>query len=240
MQAAFQKHVDNAISKTINFPNDALVEDVLHAYALAHQQGCKGITIYRDKSLDVQVLDASNQQNSFDEKIDKEKLSQLVDMELNKPRPNDVRGRTVAQQTPYNHKAFVTLNSSFSDENPEGTYYEVFFQVGKSGGDLPALAEGMGRVCSSAIKAGVHPRYLAEQLRGIGGATQIGIGPEQVKSLPDAFGQALKSMLERNGDIPKTNPKIKKGVQNGNLCGCGLPLRYEEGCQKCSCGFSVC
>tara|TARA_B100001964_G_scaffold245711_1_gene335051 strand:- start:9405 stop:11408 length:2004 start_codon:yes stop_codon:yes gene_type:complete len=57
MQAAFQKYVDNAVSKTVNLPSNTGTDDVRKVFDLAHKLGCKGITVYRDKSRHNQVLD---------------------------------------------------------------------------------------------------------------------------------------------------------------------------------------
>lgn len=246
MQARFQKHVDNAISKTINFPSDASVEDILHAYILGHEKGCKGLTVYVDGSLDTQVLSVSGSNGHLNRR---NVLEKMVADELKRPRPENVFGTTEAVQTPYNHKAFVTFN--WTDTEGEVHPYECFIAIGKAGGDLPALAEMGGRLISLAVKSGIDPQTIIEQLKDIGGATQSGLGENRVMSLPDAFAKAIEKAVTKKPGSYNTNceknignngnPKKRKSA---NLCpDCMKPLIFAEGCQKCtniSCGYSKC
>ncbi|MBS3079029.1 adenosylcobalamin-dependent ribonucleoside-diphosphate reductase [Candidatus Pacearchaeota archaeon] len=252
MQAVFQRNVDNAISKTINFSSGATVENILDAYVLAHKKGCKGITVYVDGSLETQVLDTEARSDGKTNRNMRGELEQLVRSELKKPRPGDVFGRTVAVKTPYGHTAFVTFNWAFEDGQAPHPY-ESFVAVGKAGGDLPALAEMGGRLMSLAIKAGVDPRLIVEQLEDIGGENQTGIGENKVKSLPDAFAKAIRTALEKgppynagyNGNHTNGNSEESPKARirkSSNLCpSCQSPMIREEGCEKCSkCTYTRC
>ncbi len=244
MQSRFQKYVDNAISKTINFKQEATVDDFLNAYVESYDRGNKGITAYRDSSLDVQVLETGEKNG----RRTRDKLEELIVERLKEPRPGDVVGRTVKVKTPYDHNAFVTHNF---EENRSGKRrpYETFVNIGKSGEDFAALAEGTARLLSMLDKIGVPPELVNAQLIGIGGESQTGIGPQKIKSLPDAIAKAREKILEKESyqspSLQKKennkNKKTKEKKHSGNLCpDCGGPLKYEESCQKCSCGYSRC
>ncbi|MFH1608246.1 MAG: adenosylcobalamin-dependent ribonucleoside-diphosphate reductase [archaeon] len=227
IQAAFQKYTDNAVSKTINMPNEATREDVAKAYFLAHELGCKGITIYRDGSRDKQLLTAV-----------KTEEKSIKNME----RPVLI-GTTVKQATPHG-KAFITLNCI---QNSPLYPYEVFINIGKGGRDIPAIAEGLGRILSIAFKEGVTINDVAEQLEGISGETQTGFGIEKIFSLPDAIAKGLKeAYLQLEGRIEEKEKSIEDAKKeelkiSGNFCpDCGGTLMFIEGCQKCMCGYSKC
>jgi ribonucleoside-diphosphate reductase alpha chain len=117
IQAAFQKHTDNAVSKTVNFPRHAEAEDVRQVYLMAYEQGLKGVTIYRDGSREDQVL-------SFgDKKQEKEEFHYIT------PRPRPVRTTGVTELISTGcGKLYVTVNQD------EDGFCEVFAQMGKTGG----------------------------------------------------------------------------------------------------------
>ena len=235
MEGVVQRHVDDAISKTINFRDNATVEDVERVFLLADELKIKGVTLYRDGSRKNQPLKAGGGEKEGNSK----KLEEIVDL-TKVGRPEIVAGRTVRMPTPYGLNAFITLNREL-DDGSVGRPYECFISVGKAGQDLHANIEGYARLISLALKKGVLPEEVYEQLEGITGETQKGIGPNAVRSLPDAIAKGIRKILESEGE----GKKISNGNGlSGNLCPkCSNPLAMEEGCQKCTnidCGFSKC
>lgn len=235
IQAAFQKYTDNAVSKTVNMPSEATKEDVAEAYLMAYDMDCKGLTIYRDKSREFELLT----------EIKKEEDGEKKEL-IPKKRPNLI-GTTVKQQTPHG-TAFITLNC-FEDDGLKP--YEIFINIGKGGRDITAIAEGFGRLLSLSFKSGVPLKDVIEQLGDISGETQTGFGTEKISSLPDAIAKGLREAYfqlgeERFGESLKKikNFETPKGeIKNsGNFCpDCGYGLVHSEGCQKClACGYSKC
>ena len=244
LQGAVQKWVDHSISVTINLPNDASEKLVGELYMKAWEVGCKGVTVYRDGSRSGVLI--SNKKDNLEDRLDKiNQLKELVKWRLEEPRPENIVGRTVKVQTPYEKKAFVDLKWEKDEKNKTISAYEGFVRVGKSGGDLSAITEGYGRLISTLLKVGVPPEEIIEQLGGLGGETQHGLGENKVKSLPGAISKGLQEALgienKYSGNGNKKN-KNKEPIKSGNLCTkCGFQLITQEGCEKCSsCDYSKC
>jgi ribonucleoside-diphosphate reductase alpha chain len=184
MQAAFQKHTDNAVSKTINLERTAEVSDVSEAYLKAWETGCKGITVFRDGCKDKQVLNLG---------IKNEKEKEAKNGEVTLARPFKVAGATYKLVTPVG-TAFITIN-----EDEQGEPLELFINIGKAGSDLTAIAEALGRTISTALrfKGYLSPKdrakEIAFQLGGIGGRRSVGFGHSKIRSLPDAVSVALST-----------------------------------------------
>jgi ribonucleoside-diphosphate reductase alpha chain len=205
MQAAFQKGVDNSISKTINLPNSATREDVGRAYMQAWTSGCLGITIFRDGCKGEQVLNVgvkAAQPAAAPAAPSPEEVAKAAAAEAHrrryvdgrKSRPEVMRGYTRQVRAPEG-KVNVTLNG-----DDEGLL-EVFINIGKAGSDVAALAEALGRLISVHLQIdspqtqNERAREVADQLRSIGGSTSIGFGEQRVRSLPDAVARALELYL---------------------------------------------
>ncbi len=258
IQAAFQRNLDNAVSKTINMPNEATVEDVKEAYLLAYQMGLKGTTIYRDGSKDVQVLETKKEETE---------RTYITPKRI----PDMMPSVKIKQNTPFGH-----MHVNITVDPKDGSPYEVFAQLGKSGDVVHADLEGICRQLSTNLRAGVDPTYCVDQLEGIGAS--IGSMPSRegiVTSIPDGVGRALKKYLmaienygfedvmlgevDYDNLIDKMSDNLKKGNGNGNgngstnnesqknMFGIKCPecdngkLIFQEGCKRCSsCNYSAC
>jgi ribonucleoside-diphosphate reductase alpha chain len=258
MQGALQAFVDNSLSKTVNFPANALENDVATAYKLAWELGCKGLTVYVTGSRQKVVLETKATASLKEQKetIQTELDSQLtIWHETKKPRPRRLRGSTYNIKTPLG-KAFVTVN-----ENGGSQPFEVFISTSKAGSDTAAVSEAIGRLLSYILRLAspVSPRErlteIMRQLAGIGGGRPLGFGPNRVRSLPDGVARALREYLEDtaegqlsvagdNGHHPEIELSAPSMVQKiGDLCPeCGeAAVVNEEGCRKCyACAFSEC
>jgi len=265
MQAILQKHVDNAISKTINLPHSATVNDVKAAYTLAWKLGCKGITIFRDGSkqgilttgtkvevkvgetpvaqtlawLEAQLADpkAFNQLQNYLRKRGYvlAEWGNVRPMEL----PDKLPARWFERETPVG-KAQIFITEL------DGKPVQLFIQVGHGGSDIQADCEAIGRLASGLLRAGVPLRWITKQLKGIGGDRQLGFGPDRVRSLADAIGKVLYDEYLSNGRKEQAaaleQPEQPMHGPSFGLCpACGnYTLMRAEGCAKCMCGYSEC
>jgi ribonucleoside-diphosphate reductase alpha chain len=188
MQAAFQKYTDNAVSKTINLPHTAVVADVERAYTLAYEAGCNGITVYRDGSKEGVLHVGSGGGAAPSEQA-------VVDEGMMTPRPKAMAGVTYSVETPLG-TAYITVNH---DERNEPR--EVFVNQGKAGSDVAPLSEAIGKLTSIVLRipSSMPPherlREVVRRLRGIGGSTSFGFGPERTRSLPDALAKVLEEHI---------------------------------------------
>ena len=222
MQAAFQKYTDNAVSKTVNLPRDATIDDVMKVYNLAYELGCKGVTIYRDGSKENQVL-------SFAETEKKD----LGFMTAVKERPETLEGFTTKMTTGLGN-LYVTVTEY------EGRPFEVFATIGKSGRSTTAKTEAIGRLVSLCLRSGVSVEKIVEQLKDIGGEHPVFQKDGLVLSIPDAISRVLENRYLKDG------PSGRRGKYKNSLLGeicpeCGQTISFEEGCMTCHfCGFTKC
>ena len=244
MQAAMQAFVDNSLSKTCNFPEDASVEDVTQAYLQAWELGCRGLTVYVTGSRQKVVLETKS---TAEKQLAAEVSDPASELQMwtpgKKPRPKRLDGSTFSMETPVG-KAFVTINQNGGDQP-----FEVFITTAKAGSETAAVSEAIGRLISYILRLAspVMPRErLAEvvrQLSGIGGGRPTGFGAERVLSLPDGVASGLAHYLgETEEQLGVAEPELLPMVI-GDLCpDCGAAsMVNEEGCRKCySCGFSEC
>jgi ribonucleoside-diphosphate reductase alpha chain len=224
MQSAFQNHTDNAVSKTVNFCNDATRDDVAKVYRLAYQSGCKGVTIYRDGSRDMQVLSVAKDQKPEDT-VPHEAAKQRV----KRDRPRALTGSTYQMQTGCG-PLYVTVN-----EDSNGLF-ELFTTMGKAGGCAASQCEAIGRLVSLAWRSGVQARQAVKQMIGITCHKPAGFGDNRVTSCADAVAKAIQLHMVEHGEMDVAH------AANGGACpDCGGPVEHEGGCCVChACGYSEC
>jgi ribonucleoside-diphosphate reductase alpha chain len=227
VQAAFQEFTDNAVSKTINFPHEASVEEVGQAFWLAYELGCKGITVYRDGCRSEQVLTTGRTAE----------VRQTAAKITPRPRPEVVRGETRVMPTGCG-KLYVTINF---DE--EGRPFEVFGNMGKAGGCAASQCEAIARMVSQALRSGIAPEHIIKQLRGISCHMPAWEpGGSKILSCADAFAKALERSLQaQGGQLQLELGEEPTPVGAGACPECGGALYRVEGCLLCrDCGYSQC
>lgn len=228
MQAAYQQYTDNAVSKTVNFPNTATISDVEKVYMMAYETGCKGVTIYRDGSRDEQVLSTGKKEEvaaTPAAPVEEDKKA------IKRDRPKALKGCTHQMQTGCG-PLYVTIN-----EDSNGLF-ELFTTMGKAGGCAASQSEAIGRMVSLAWRSGVQARQVVKQLLGISCHCPSGFGDNRVLSCADAVAKAIQNHMIDNGyDINAETAKQDRGA----CPECGGIVEHEGGCSVCHvCGYSEC
>jgi len=259
MQAAFQKFTDNAVSKTVNLPENASRADVAEVFKLSRRLGCKGVTVYRDRSRDRQVLNLAGASAGTPE-------TDAPPARITPRERGDVTQGVTRRVRTGCGNLYVTIN-----EDETGPV-EIFSQMGKAGGCAASQSEAISRLVSLALRSHIAPEAIVRELMGISCHRIVWQGGSRILSCADAIGRTLEWYIHRNGDalplqaidaILPVEPEAgedrsedlphhgsastrREGDVMENLAGacpsCGGPLKYESGCVACAldCGYSEC
>ncbi len=262
MQAAFQAFTDNAVSKTVNFPNSATKEEVAQVYTLAYALGCKGTTIYRDGSRDEQVLNigkVNGKEKPEEKPVDYVEAVLAADCDSQacllrggaikpRPRPDVTMG--------YTEKVHIGCGNLYITVNyDENGVCEVFTNTGRAGG-CASQSEATARLVSIALRSGVDSDALIAQLKGIRCPSCLRQKDVPVTSCPDAIAKAIEKVVKKAQDSAPREPVAPIAPRLGRIdrdltpaeaklakfCPeCGSPLEHEGGCVTCrNCGYSKC
>ncbi|HSG27862.1 MAG TPA: vitamin B12-dependent ribonucleotide reductase [Candidatus Krumholzibacterium sp.] len=238
IQAAFQKYTDNAVSKTVNFARSATREEVEEVYLKAYELGCKGVTIYRDGSREEQVLNIGSVNRGEAGEPAMMSSEELESLLTPRPRPAVTHGKTWKMTTGCGN-LYVTIN-----EDEHGPF-EVFTQMGKAGGCSASQSEAISRLISLSLRAGIDPKSVLKQLRGIRCPNPGWEKGGMILSCSDAIARALeRHFIEEKTPAGQKVKKLATGYfdQVAGFCPeCGGMMEHEGGCAVCrSCGFSKC
>ncbi len=222
MQEAFQEFTDSAISKTCNFPHTASEQDVREIYELAYALDCKGVTVYRDGSRQMQVLSTGSTAREVREQAvavggagrgseDAHELKATIaeleaELQRTKRSLHEAEAENL-QRRAKRSRPELLRGATRRIETPLGTMYititeddkgqpfEMFMSLGKAGGALMADVEAIGRLISLALRSGIPMNEIHRQLRGISSDRVSGLGPSKVLSVPDAIGIAIERWM---------------------------------------------
>jgi len=235
VQVACQEGVDSAISKTVNAPNDSTTEDAAEVFEYIYDHGGKGVTYYRDGTRSKQVLTTRAQNTEFSEMDAEEVVAQIEEVfggldafleedavqaavaqeteqllgaadgdrpeyAQKRSRPDVLHGVTQRIDTGYG-KLYVNINEDPEAERP----FELFANIGNSGGFTASFTEALAKTISTALRAGVDPHEIADELQGIRSPKVAWDKGEQIQSIPDAIGTALRRYLD--DEIDKGYPQ---------------------------------
>jgi len=230
IQAAFQKYIDNGVSKTINLPNTATVDDVRNAYQLAYELGCKGITIYRDGSKAQQVLNLA-------------------------PAPSKSKRRDPSTAFGVSSEYYqiktgygpLHIHINYDERGP----YQLFTNIPPLGTEISALTSLVGILLSKYLAEGGDPLRILKHLNSVKGDKPLGFGDTRVNSIAHAISIALRQHLKKTGWLSEGEDSVKHekleviALPKAEYCPkCySSNVAYESGCSgpTChDCGFSEC
>ena len=231
VQAAFQGHVDNGVSKTINLPNSATAADVREAYLQAYELGCKGITIYRDGSKAQQVLTLAPGGAKTKKRRD----------------PQDAFGVSSEYYQIKTGYGPLHIHINYDERGP----YQVFSNLPPLGTEISALTSLVGILLSKYFAEGGDPVRIIKHLNSVKGDKPIGFGENRVNSVAHAIAIALRQHLKKTGWLTEAEDAVQKqesqraAAPRAEFCPkCySSNVAYESGCSgpTChDCGYSEC
>ena len=229
MQCAFQKYTNNAVSKTVNLKNEAKVEDVNAVYNLAYELGAKGVTIYRDGSKSLQILNISSKEKKRDYDHGYGELSHYYSIHTG--------------QGP------LHINITFDEIGPK----RIFLNITPTGTEISGLTTALGIMLSKYFELGGDPVKVLKHLNSIKGDKPFGLGTKRVDSIPHGISKALRDHLIKTGKLDQiegqqllvTKKELKEADDSvmcpkcyshnvGMLSGCSKPTCFDCGYSECS------
>jgi len=234
-QAQFQKYYDNAISKTVNAPENATKDELFELLITAWKLGIKGVTYYRNNSRKNQTMQIGNNE-----------VGHGINLDSIQPLSRSSIGKTYGVTDKYTTACgsfYLTIN-----RDKEGNIVESFVNTSKNG-TCKSNIDGLNRLISLALRSGTKVDEIVDQLKGItcSACTRVKTkGEKKINGLscPDIIAKALEEEYKNKTKITSEIISIIEDISNENDCPeCHSPMQLAEGCSVCSnpdCGFSKC